>query len=63
MTTDTTPDRHSQAFWDLMARYPRTERARGYLEGYEAVHGPGASETDGLRSVTSPALNEETGVG
>lgn len=25
---------HGPAFWDLLAAYPRTERARGYLEGY-----------------------------
>ena len=24
---------HDAAFWDLVARYPRAERARGYLEG------------------------------
>jgi hypothetical protein len=27
---------HSAAFHDLVARYPRTERARGWLEGHEA---------------------------
>jgi predicted metal-dependent hydrolase len=26
------PD-HSPAFWELVERYPRTERARGYLQG------------------------------
>jgi predicted metal-dependent hydrolase len=26
--------RHGPDFWSLMASYPRTERARGYLEGY-----------------------------
>ena len=25
---------HGPAFWELLASYPRTERARGYLEGY-----------------------------
>lgn len=24
---------HSQAFWDYLARYPHTERARGFIEG------------------------------
>jgi predicted metal-dependent hydrolase len=24
---------HDPAFWALVARYPRTERARGFLEG------------------------------
>lgn len=28
---------HGHAFWDLLAAYPRTERARGYLEGYQAA--------------------------
>ena len=27
---------HSAAFHELLARYPRTERARGWLEGHEA---------------------------
>jgi predicted metal-dependent hydrolase len=36
-------DRHSQAFWDLLARYPRTERARGYLEGFEAAQLPASA--------------------
>jgi hypothetical protein len=30
---------HSAAFWDLVARYPRSERARGYLEGISAATG------------------------
>lgn len=29
------PD-HSEAFWALVGRYPRAERARGYLEGFAA---------------------------
>jgi len=28
---------HNAAFWALVARYPRTERARGYLEGVSAA--------------------------
>jgi predicted metal-dependent hydrolase len=27
---------HGSRFWDLVAAYPRTERARGYLEGVVA---------------------------
>lgn len=27
---------HSPAFWSLVARYPQAERARGFLEGFEA---------------------------
>lgn len=30
---------HGSQFWDLMSRYPRTERARGYLEGVSAAAG------------------------
>jgi predicted metal-dependent hydrolase len=26
---------HDEAFWALVARYPRAERARGFLEGVE----------------------------
>lgn len=28
---------HGPEFWDLVGRYPRTERARGYLEGVAAA--------------------------
>jgi predicted metal-dependent hydrolase len=30
---------HSNAFWGLVARYPKAERARGYLEGISAATG------------------------
>lgn len=30
---------HGAEFWRLLARYPRTERARGYLEGAAAYSG------------------------
>jgi predicted metal-dependent hydrolase len=30
---------HDAPFWDLVARYPRAERARGYLEGVAATAG------------------------
>jgi predicted metal-dependent hydrolase len=50
--------RHGPAFWALLQDYPRTERARGYLEGVVATSGlpvdddaPDDSEDDpGLRS-------------
>jgi predicted metal-dependent hydrolase len=32
---------HSTAFWSLVARYPKAERARGYLEGVAAAAGFG----------------------
>jgi hypothetical protein len=28
---------HGPRFWDLLGAYPRTERARGFLEGYAAA--------------------------
>ncbi len=30
---------HSTAFWELVNRYPKAERARGYLEGISAATG------------------------
>ena len=30
---------HGRAFWSLLESYPRTERARGYLEGVAATAG------------------------
>lgn len=30
---------HDSAFWELVGRYPRTERARGYLQGVAAAAG------------------------
>jgi predicted metal-dependent hydrolase len=35
---------HNAQFWALVARYPRAERARGYLEGVSAAAGLGLSE-------------------
>jgi len=35
---------HSPQFWDLVSRYPRAERARGFLEG--VAHAAGADSTD-----------------
>ena len=29
---------HDRAFWKLLEAYPRTERARGYLDGVVAAH-------------------------
>jgi predicted metal-dependent hydrolase len=40
---------HDARFWSLVARYPRAERARGYLEGVEQVSaagGPPATDGD-----------------
>jgi predicted metal-dependent hydrolase len=35
---------HSAEFWDLVARYPKTERARGYREGVSAAACLGMSD-------------------
>ena len=35
---------HSSRFWALVARYPKAERARGYLEGVAAAAGLGITE-------------------
>jgi predicted metal-dependent hydrolase len=35
---------HNAQFWALVARYPRAERARGYLEGISAAAGLGITE-------------------
>ena len=35
---------HNTQFWALVARYPKAERARGYLEGISAAAGLGLSE-------------------
>lgn len=38
---------HDAEFWALVRRYPKTERAMGYLEGLSAAAGWGISELDG----------------
>ena len=37
---------HGAQFWELVDRYPRTERARGYLEGVAAAAHLDLSEFD-----------------
>ena len=37
---------HTQRFWDLVGRYPRTERARGYLDGVTAAAQLSISDLD-----------------
>jgi predicted metal-dependent hydrolase len=34
---------HDERFWALVARYPRAERARGFLEGVELANAAGAA--------------------
>jgi hypothetical protein len=44
---------HGPAFWDLVARYPKAERARGYLEGVAAAaHLPDVPEDAVPREAT-----------
>ncbi|MGY1832390.1 M48 family metallopeptidase [Geodermatophilus sp. SYSU D01180] len=38
---------HDARFWALVARYPRAERARGFLEGVETARADGARGDDG----------------
>ena len=38
--------RHSSRFWELLDAYPHHQRARGYLEGYQAASGLEISEAD-----------------
>jgi predicted metal-dependent hydrolase len=39
---------HGPRFWRLVERYPRTERARGYLDGVSAAANlPMAGDVDG----------------
>ena len=37
---------HSARFWSLVGRYPQAERARGYLEGYQAAAGVDRTDDD-----------------
>jgi hypothetical protein len=34
---------HGERFWDLVGRYPRAERARGFLEGVEQASSAGSA--------------------
>ena len=38
---------HGTRFWSWVQRYPRSERAIGYLEGLSAAAGLGMAGTDG----------------
>ena len=41
---------HDEAFWALVARYPRAERARGFLEGVELANTAGEAAADELHA-------------
>ena len=57
------PD-HSPAFHQLLSRYPRAERARGWLEGYAAgrLHA-GRHHPEGSDPATPPAAGASPGDG
>jgi predicted metal-dependent hydrolase len=38
---------HDERFWTLVARYPKAERARGFLEGVELASAAGDAAADG----------------
>lgn len=48
---------HGPEFWALVNTYPRTERARGYLEGLSAAAGLGITELE------SPQQDDATDAG
>jgi predicted metal-dependent hydrolase len=60
---------HGPPFWRWLERYPQTERARGYLEGFAAASGSAsAAESDlepdpgsGIRSGVEPMPESEFG--
>lgn len=53
---------HGPRFWSLVARYPRTERARGYLDGVSAAAGLGFSDDlAGDTDEPGPAAEEVIG--
>jgi hypothetical protein len=49
---------HDAAFWAWVRRYPRTERAMGYLEGLSAAAGLGLVGTDGDSPDGGPDVRE-----
>ena len=53
---------HDDQFWELVRRYPRTERAIGYLEGLSAAAGLGFVGTDGDDATDSEADDEADGL-
>ncbi|MGC0420648.1 hypothetical protein ABIA38_006178 [Embleya sp. AB8] len=53
---------HGPRFWTLLAAYPRTERARGYLEGVAAASGlaPSDDEDGGAAEPEPPRAERES---
>lgn len=54
---------HTPAFWALVGRYPRTERAIGFLHGLSAAAGLGITGTDGDADglETGPGCPDDSG--
>ncbi len=53
---------HGPRFWTLLAAYPRTERARGYLEGVAAAGGFAVTdEDDDVEGVAETAADADPG--
>ncbi len=52
---------HGPRFWTLLAAYPRTERARGYLEGVAASGGSDISDEDDDVEGVEPERDGEVG--
>ncbi|WP_232660358.1 M48 metallopeptidase family protein [Pseudonocardia sp. TRM90224] len=50
---------HDESFWTWVRRYPRTERAMGYLEGLSAAAGLGLVGIDGEDGLGGDALDED----
>jgi predicted metal-dependent hydrolase len=50
---------HGPEFWAEVERYPRTERARGYLEGVSATAGLGLSDADDADDVSDASDDDE----
>jgi len=44
---------HGEAFWELVDAYPRTERARGYLEGFATARDLPLDVDDGADPASS----------
>lgn len=62
------PGGHTPQFWAAVRRYPRTERAMGYLEAYAGVlrtgpGGPGRAEGDAEREGRGGREGDGEGVG
>jgi hypothetical protein len=53
---------HGPRFWTLLAAYPRTERARGYLEGVAASAGTAMTD-DADDDVTGPDEEDQADLG